>query len=998
MSNSSNHHLQINSNPILSPVSPLSTSSPLHNNNSSSTHTTSNSFNSSHSHHQNQNQHHQQASISGQTLQATNINSDPTPHNEFAAPLGITPNLTQSEPEQLTLPTVLIHYKNLKLNQTRSVKARIDRNVPLNEVIRQLCHSNQLSITEPSEFFALRDNSNNELITSENVFRKIESGQSSFKLVKSPKVEAKELVEKLVKFSNFSIQQQQPLNAPNYDDQFKAIKLSLFSLKDYLRESDYLNEFQDRGGDRELLKLCQTSTGNTLAYALSAFQVLLDQSTLDQRKNWEPNLADRLSNLLVSSTTPINVLRPTSAILRKFIAHDSSTGPRTTFLAICTVIEAAGEHEDLLGILSRRISSGSTGDFALAHVSLELVNVLMRPNLWEDGQNDNLGWFMDRIERSGMRRAVVKLSEGRADEAFDEVETDVLTFQRNIAIMNRKLIQITVNSEDAEHVEQLMEMAGRARELDQLHNSSKDENDDSRAGEDELEARKWKTLGFDSANLLDDFERVGVLGLKLMYRFMSSHLIEFDKFITEQLVKPDSKRCPFAKASNKCVEILAEIYEWNVNDTQPENQMTVYRPFMLYYSKLHHLSLDFFKLMWNESGATTHDFERVGVLVRSHLKHALRNHENLSKKSFKSNWLSFIKEFENVEYTKVRDRQMQELAMEDSMWNKPPVRNLRSKLYQDAFEFVKTQRINALLIGSWFPHYLESSSSAFQQQPSIAVTSAAISTIGSKLGLSVPNARNGFGSINSSRSPVIPSNGNEPNSGPFKWRFYRLAPNRKYLHFLESNQPIPIRNGVDEMPDRIDVSLITAIISGSGSKLAGETLLNFENNPHSQAPGEGEQQIADRGRNSSLSIRSNSSGSMTIHSPLMRTSKDHSSHHRRNHQAQSHQANAISLMNGGHLLLRLFPPNVTIFSEWLDGLNMLNSHDDFPLQNQPHQQQFQSVEDIGVMTTKESVELVNGLTQIGTMIKLLDLTGERIEVPSHVHIPPVPINSDFFYA
>lgn len=94
---------------------------------------------------------------------------------------------------------------------------------------------------------------------------------------------------------------------------------------------------------------------------------------------------------------------------------------------------------------------------------------------------------------------------------------------------------------------------------------------------------------------------------------------------------------------------------------------------MLNYPKLHHLALDFFKLMWNESGATTHDFERVGVLVRSHLRHALRNHEG-SKGSVKTSWMNLVREFENGEYMKVRDRQMQELAMEDSMWNKTPVR------------------------------------------------------------------------------------------------------------------------------------------------------------------------------------------------------------------------------------------------------------------------------------------------------------------------------------
>ena len=127
-------------------------------------------------------------------------------------------------------------------------------------------------------------------------------------------------------------------------------------------------------------------------------------------------------------------------------------------------------------------------------------------------------------------------------------------------------------------------------------------------------------------------------------------------------------------------------------------------------------------------------------------------------------------------------------------------------------------------------------------------------------------------------------------------------------------------------------------------------------------------------------------------------------------------------MNGDHLLLRLFPSNLHIYSEWLDGLNLVKSltnqapHYPLSITEDPNQnnnnsrnhesgaghmvqnnnkqpsaanshqnlQLLPSVE--GTMSTQETAELVYSLTQIGTMIKLLDLTGERVEVPKSVHV------------
>jgi len=51
----------------------------------------------------------------------------------------------------------------------RSVKARIDPEVPLDEVLRQLCAAPQLAVTEPPALFALRERDSGTLVTKDNM-------------------------------------------------------------------------------------------------------------------------------------------------------------------------------------------------------------------------------------------------------------------------------------------------------------------------------------------------------------------------------------------------------------------------------------------------------------------------------------------------------------------------------------------------------------------------------------------------------------------------------------------------------------------------------------------------------------------------------------------------------------------------------------------------------------------------------------------------------------
>lgn len=76
-------------------------------------------------------------------------------------------------------------------------------------------------------------------------------------------------------------------------------------------------------------------------------------------------------------------------------------------------------------------------------------------------------------------------------------------------------------------------------------------------------------------------------------------------------------------------------------------------------------------------------------------------------------------------------------------------------------------------------------------------------------------------------------------------------------------------------------------------------------------------------------------------------------------------------------MVDLVAENSTSFSDWIDGFNMLRG-DHF--------------------TTRETTEFVQILTEIGLKIKLLDLSGEKVEIPNMLPPPPLPSTTDFFFS
>ncbi|KAL1733972.1 ELMO/CED-12 family-domain-containing protein [Schizophyllum commune] len=611
------------------------------------------------------------------------------------------------------------------------VRARIDPTLTVADVVKQLVLN--LKLDEPPTNFALRSDMD-ELVTNDNM-RKMIKGKANLKLVKSPKREARDIAHKL----------------SERDD--KNLKFSLFSLQKHIKEEDFAHEFINSGGVMYLVETIYATHGNTLAYALTAMQNLMELDygwdTLDE------HFIYKVVQILSSPQSLINVCRPATAILKKFVEADPantlSAGSTSSPVVIppgsvdrygfTIVFEQMRKQRGLLETVISRLGSADT---AMALHSMMLINSLLahaKEDRWEE--------FVTELEKLNIRKAVVRLM---ASHTMEDLSSSILDFQANIIrITNRK--KMTMVEPGAE--------PGHAAALKFIWLNSKLEEEKDELGQ----TLKWRKLGFESEDVTAGFHDVGVLGLECLRSFVQSNP-EFSKLVYEQLSRPQERRCPIARASNEVVELLSE--HWAIF-APGYSTSTAFQPFFLDFARVHALATQFFIRMWTESGAATDsnasrdDFNRIVALVRSQIKVALRDENTRS-------WNEVERDFLDSEYRAVRDRQMKELELEDDLLSKVPVRNLKKKLYKESFEFVRQQRIQCLLQGAWFMN-----------------------------GVSVGSS----GSKESSRRPARP------------WRFMRIDNGLRYLHYVDSAVKFPVRAGLEDLPERIDISAISEVATGT---------------------------------------------------------------------------------------------------------------------------------------------------------------------------------------
>ncbi|KAJ3097778.1 hypothetical protein HDU97_004558 [Phlyctochytrium planicorne] len=270
---------------------------------------------------------------------------------------------------------------------------------------------------------------------------------------------------------------------------------------------------------------------------------------------------------------------------------------------------------------------------------------------------------------------------------------------------------------------------------------------------------KWRKIGFETEVPRKEMNRVGLLGLETIHNFVHANNDFVLKNLHEQLSRPPERRSPFARACIEVIEILSDFWEVSTGYTTT----TSYQPLLLEFEEVNLITLTFFLRMWNEMEAQNNgdDINRVATVVRSQFRHVV----GIIQPSDPNGLLIFDREMRTAPYSVVRERQLKELEIDDMLMSRIPVRNLRERLYKESYEFIKQQRIDCIVAGAWFP--------------------------------------------------VIREKGRAKNL----YRYYRLGPNKKFLHYADFTEMTERRPLLETLPKKVDMALVTDILTGSSAPI-----------------------------------------------------------------------------------------------------------------------------------------------------------------------------------
>ncbi|ORY93812.1 ELMO/CED-12 family-domain-containing protein [Syncephalastrum racemosum] len=676
----------------------------------------------------------------------------------------------------------------------------------------------------------------------------------------APAGEAEKLVKRMSAGANLA----QSGSIVSKDD--KALKIATFSLQKYLQAPEFASEFLERGGLESLCEIIRKASGNTLAYALNSFLSLMAHAA-----SWEALTTDFVSEVahITATQTLVTICRPGTAILNQIVSNEA--------FGYATLHDVLQREPELLAILTQRLQSS---DYTLCLNSLSLLTAMLKMVT-----DDHRSELLEGLEKAATRKGVLRLMN---DHPSEELKEHLLEFQSALMInvQRRRKTQISVHN--PRHAQMLEDIWNAALVAD-VHVSG---------------ARKWKKLGFATEVPHREFGRTGVFGLERMHAFATQQQDLFAEIILEQIHRPEPKRCPIAKASIEVTELLCSY--WNINSGYSS---AVFEPLLLNFDHIQSTTLQCFCRLFHDMEASTSDFSKVSALVRSQLRATL-----------KSEGVKDIFEFDRVmlgtPYHVIRDRRLKELEWADDLLGREAIRNLRTRLNKQSYEFIKRQRINCLLRGAWFPCPLSS-----QRIVALATTnsnsSSQINTSASGSG-SATSGNTATNALNA-MTPSLPGSSSS-NTGK-RWRYYKLCPSKKVIQFGDFNDKIaPVIRNYEQLPYRLELDRDTVEIKPLGRKASMPIIQDLSFKLVSSASDDGGLQAAEFICSS------------------------------------SEQA-----------------------SEWKDGLSMLL--------------------DKGI-TSKDTAEYLHSLTEIGVRVKLLQIAGDRVEVPhGHVEAPPVPagLGSGFFY-
>jgi engulfment/cell motility protein 1 len=428
---------------------------------------------------------------------------------------------------------------------------------------------------------------------------------------------------------------------------------------------------------------------------------------------------------------------------------------------------------------------------------------------------------------------------------------------------------------------------------------------------------------------------MGFLCMMDLADYIRKHEDEFQHILLEQAAQPLEKRCPVARASLIVTAVLYEHFEVDKMEAEDSksylaiesrsNFDKIFKPLLLHWSRLHVAGLHAFWRLWKATGAQNpEDFMKIVELVRILF-------ESVVGGAARGKGIEEVeKELAEFGYERLRELQMEllELTYED-VWG-GMLTGMREELQNEAIQFVKEQRIRCLLAGAWFPTSLDYNRDS--------------------------EMNNGGPVRASDLHRNVPSN----------YHFIKLSHNRRYLHYADFDEMASHTPDLDELPDKIDLSIVSTVVSNvSGPADANRDSTNSEATL--------KELTQDRMRTTKITIH----GYLPSTQQPDRDLPSRLGSHSRNVSKQSNRPHSSSQRKES-VLLTLQPQSHTVASEWLDGLLML-------MNQQP--------------ITAETNKLINMVSSFGLKIRLLNVRFNEDEMANEP--PQMPsregVDENYYY-
>ena len=416
------------------------------------------------------------------------------------------------------------------------------------------------------------------------------------------------------------------------------------------------------------------------------------------------------------------------------------------FRALKPAITASPQFLEML------VSRLSSADHALCANALQLMNSLMRDAI-VNGEENEWPKFIKRLQDLGVIRAVYALMQS---SALQDLAQPLLDFQVLTKVLLRKWRTITVDFSRPDHRRALRQLQeASAADADILPLDNADDNDDA------THSAAFTTLGFQSPTPGPEFAATGFLGMMDLSAYMSNHASDLHKILLEQSTTPASSRCPIARASLAVTSILYthfEVAKTELDDAKGAIALDsragidrLFTPLLLQWARLHAGTLHAFLRLWKATGAEdAADFGKIVELVRILVAATVGS-------AGRTKDVGIVEaDVEGFELKRLREWQMElvEARYEDS-WGSH-LRHIRDELGHEALLFLKEQRIRCLLAGAWFPKREE------EERDEEAKGRAAVTM----------------------------------------WRFVRLSPNRRWLHYADYKAQTAGTPGIEELVEK----------------------------------------------------------------------------------------------------------------------------------------------------------------------------------------------------